>query len=301
MSSIIQAQGILPLFLNVSTSLGSGLIIHGISLGDGNQFFSLGEKIPAVATSASVQTHTPDSTLSPQHPANFLEFVQPDQSIECPEHDFQAYLIAESPRMIYIESFLSEEERQHVMAISNPYYTPAMVYNTETDTATAEGGYRRSETAILPRDSTVKCIERRAQSLQQWTNMALEPLSVQRYQKDGYFVHHHDGFGDSLPNRMSTFNVWLDGNCTGGGTHFPMIPRWEDPALCAFLDCEAAENGTVFKPIAGNALFWQNVAPDGKAYEEMVHAGLVVLEGTKIGLNIWSWVFPNGDFRGQSI
>lgn len=132
--------------------------------------------------------------------------------------------------------------------------------------------------------------------------MALEPLTVQRYQKDGYFLHHLDAVGAGyLPDRRSTFNVWLDGNCTGGGTHFPMIQRWEDPDLCEFLDCQTSENGTVFKPLAGNALFWENITPDGSVYEETVHAGLSVLSGTKIGLNIWSWAFPDGDSRGQSI
>lgn len=132
--------------------------------------------------------------------------------------------------------------------------------------------------------------------------MALEPLAIQRYQKDGYFLHHLDAIGGSiLPDRKSTFNVWLEGKCTGGGTHFPMIPRWEDSALCAFLDCYSTENGTVFKPLAGNALFWENIRPDGSPYEETVHAGLPVLSGTKIGLNIWSWVFPDGDPRGQSM
>lgn len=132
--------------------------------------------------------------------------------------------------------------------------------------------------------------------------MAFEPLTVQRYQQNGYFLHHLDALGMGFfPDRRSTFNVWLDGNCTGGGTHFPMIPRWENPALCAFLDCHTTENGTVFKPLAGNALFWENVAPDGGVYEETVHAGLSVLSGTKIGLNIWSWVFPDGDSRGWSV
>lgn len=47
--------------------------------------------------------------------------------------------------------------------------------------------------------------------------------------------------------------------------------------------------GIIFKPIAGNAIFWENMRRDGSGYWESWHAGLPVESGVKIGLNIWSW------------
>jgi prolyl 4-hydroxylase len=96
---------------------------------------------------------------------------------------------------------------------------------------------------------------------------------------------------------VSTFMVYVDAECEGGGTEFPRVKmpdvgnssRW-----CEFLDCdERFKNedgmGVTFKPISGNAVFWENLGRDGRGYEETFHAGLPVTKGRKIGLNIWSW------------
>jgi prolyl 4-hydroxylase len=46
----------------------------------------------------------------------------------------------------------------------------------------------------------------------------------------------------------------------------------------------------IFKPVAGNAVYWENMRSDGSGYPESWHAGLPVKSGSKIGLNIWSWL-----------
>jgi prolyl 4-hydroxylase len=48
--------------------------------------------------------------------------------------------------------------------------------------------------------------------------------------------------------------------------------------------------GVIFRPIAGNAVYWENMRSDGSGYSESWHAGLPVTSGSKIGLNIWSWL-----------
>jgi prolyl 4-hydroxylase len=95
--------------------------------------------------------------------------------------------------------------------------------------------------------------------------------------------------------------VYVDAQCEGGGTEFPRIqmPDIEKGRWCEFLECgqqrensgdDTKENlGVTFKPIAGNAVFWVNLRPDGRGYAETWHAGLPVVSGWKIGLNIWSW------------
>lgn len=189
--------------------------------------------------------------------------------------------------MLGVNRALSEEEKLHLIEsrwactsehnmvlqpcwyhrqTSTPDYTPALVYDSTTNEAATDGEYRRSETALIRGDSIVKGIEKRAQYLQQWTNMAFKPLSVQRYQKDGYFLHHLDVIGlSTVPDRKSTFNVWLEGNCIGGGTQFPMIPPWEDPALCAFLDCNDKRAG-LFSSLWPEMLYSGRISPRMEIY-----------------------------------
>lgn len=84
----------------------------------------------------------------------------------------------------------------------------------------------------------------------------------------------------------------------GGGTYFPRLPRRSNDARwCRFIGCgdvepivygedeaglvdeESGDNstGVVFKPLAGNAVLWENFRPDGTGYPEAWHAGLRVL------------------------
>jgi prolyl 4-hydroxylase len=142
--------------------------------------------------------------------------------------------------------------------------------------------------------------------------MALERISIQRYDANGFFRHHYDWFGRApRADRISTVNVFLKGvgECTGGGTHFPYLTMPPGAAVgagtaeseaggwCRILDCEAAANGVggvTFLPVPGNAIYWDNVRRDGSGYMETLHAGMPVTSGTKIGLNIWSWAVPEG-------
>lgn len=101
----------------------------------------------------------------------------------------------------------------------------------------------------------------------------------------------------------------------GGGTYFPRMPRRSaDSRWCPFIECEGdaqvaadgefedreggyqppqdnSTTGVVFKPVPGNAVLWENFRSDGtgRPYDETWHAGLRVLGGVKVGLNIWSW------------
>jgi prolyl 4-hydroxylase len=93
--------------------------------------------------------------------------------------------------------------------------------------------------------------------------------------------------------------VYVAANCTGGGTHFPRLQKPVDRSWCRFIECDAEPSnqggkedlsqGVIFKPIAGNAVFWENMRSDGTGYSESWHAGLPVTKGSKVGLNIWSW------------
>jgi prolyl 4-hydroxylase len=91
---------------------------------------------------------------------------------------------------------------------------------------------------------------------------------------------------------VSSFFAFLLSNCTGGTTAFTRLARPEAPEWCDVLQCydekgEEVERVEVL-PIVGNAVFWWNLDPDGVGDDDTMHAGTPVVNGTKIGLNIWT-------------
>lgn len=126
-------------------------------------------------------------------------------------------------------------------------------------------------------------------------NTLIEASRIQRYYRDGHFSYHFDALSDSAAvesfgNRVSTFMIYLEGNITGGGTHFPLLDtRFNSDDRCEIIDCSGDRNGTTFRPIPGNALFWMNVQGNGRRHPATIHAGLPVNSGVKTIWNIWLW------------
>jgi prolyl 4-hydroxylase len=149
--------------------------------------------------------------------------------------------------------------------------------------------------------AVIKCIEERASHFQGNTPVEnIENLQAVKYQAGGRFNPHYDwlyeatgGFGlDTSGNRESSFFVYLEANCTGGSTNFPAVDRPVEREWCETLNC-VDEGGkqvkTVeVKPKVGRAIFWWNVDAWGDVDEMTLHAGAPVVEGSKIGLNIWT-------------
>lgn len=85
--------------------------------------------------------------------------------------------------------------------------------------------------------------------------------------------------------------VYLAANCTGGGTRFPLLQMPGDERWCDVLDCgdgAREAGGVTFLPRAGAAVFWENFDAEGRGWKEGLHAALPVVDGYKVGLNIWS-------------
>lgn len=94
----------------------------------------------------------------------------------------------------------------------------------------------------------------------------------------------------------------VSNDTTGGGTNFPVLDAPRDERWCEVVDCdEPWENGVTFRPVEGNAVYWENVLPvSGVGDERTLHAGLPVVTGEKIGMNIWTRQAPLGeDIRGK--
>jgi prolyl 4-hydroxylase len=75
----------------------------------------------------------------------------------------------------------------------------------------------------------------------------------------------------------------------------------EEGKWCEYIDCdEEWEKGVTFRPVEGNAVFWVNLQEDGHGDERVLHAGLPVTSGKKLGMNIWTREGPlSREFRGD--
>ncbi|KLU84257.1 oxidoreductase [Magnaporthiopsis poae ATCC 64411] len=223
----------------------------------------------------------------------------------CPPDTYTVHIVSRRPLVLYLEGFVSAAERTHLLGLADPAF--------ETSTVADDGGVRVdasvrvSDVAVVERTPTTRCVEARARALQGWRDEVwIERLRVQRYGVGGKYGHHFDwmdarhGYG-----RVSSMMVWLDdgaGSLVGGGTDFPLLRRPSaDTRWCRFIQCPETNNdtnsnsnqqrGVVFKPVVGNAVYWENFPPGtfaGPGYDESWHAGLPVEAGVKVGLNIWS-------------
>ncbi|KAK8873444.1 prolyl 4-hydroxylase alpha subunit [Apiospora arundinis] len=310
-------QAILPAFALVeqnAAQLNSWNVVDLLVDHDVLQILSPGSEGVLAGFNGRVHEARPDSDYPfgskkepeaepPRNPADSIEFVDIDSGLQCEDYPLDGYVLHQDPLVMYIPSFVKPSEAAHIIDISEPGFGPAYVENDGKVVQDAES--RRSETSMPPRDQTVRCIEQRVRNIQTWQprdKKKLETLSTQRYQVGGFFTLHYDYFAQpGQPDRASTLNVYLEANCTGGGTHFPLLPRPRDPAWCEYIECgtteeaEGAEeplDGVVFKPIPGNAIYWENLREDGTGYNETLHQGLSIKSGVKIGMNAWSWVFP---------
>ncbi|CAG8220508.1 unnamed protein product [Penicillium nalgiovense] len=232
-------------------------------------------------------------------------FISPEDGVpfSCPSAEgYSVHLLSHEPLIMYIENFISETEANHILDMSVNKYTPSIVYDGQTERI--DPTKRLSDRALLDRDDTVRCLEDRARAFQGWRpDLYIERMWAQRYNASGHYRHHYDWAGSLARggDRFSTFMVYLEADCEGGGTNFPRLRMPDGEGWCRFLDCEQdgkgkgkgkAEMGITFKPIKGNAVFWENLRQDGTGYPETWHAAFPVTKGTKVGLNVWSWYQP---------
>jgi hypothetical protein len=61
------------------------------------------------AFQSTLQAHTPDDPIAG------IEFIQPDDSLPCPNQPLRAYLLNQDPLVIYIENFISANESDHLI------------------------------------------------------------------------------------------------------------------------------------------------------------------------------------------
>ncbi|KAF2860735.1 hypothetical protein K470DRAFT_257752 [Piedraia hortae CBS 480.64] len=193
--------------------------------------------------------------------------------------------------------------------ISEESFKPATIHNADEEVfdPSVRNSFIAPLSQLARQDSivgkTVQCLESRALSFQGWpAHSYIEPLYTQKYVPGGHYSLHYDwGSANKNARRESTFMVYVsasgDGGFEGGGTWFPRLSSpvseecGNDSQWCEYIECGGQREGVTFRPKAGRAVFWRNFDANGMGYKELIHAGLEVKKGVKVGLNIWTWYY----------
>jgi prolyl 4-hydroxylase len=245
-------------------------------------------------------------------------FQQPEgRGVTCEHPAYRVHIMSSEPLVVYIRDFLTEGERRHlldarcVLAVNE---TRMVNINGDTGAYGSEGRFRHSavadgqrgarrtsQSAYVARDDIIKCIEERALSVQGYDvpSSHLEPLQLVKYAPEEEYHFHTDWFADPAytfsangGNRVSSFFAYVRtcNDTTGGGTNFPLLDPPVDQRWCDIVDCdEPWDHGLTFRPVEGNAIYWENLRSDKRSGNyKTLHAGLPLNTGEKVGLNIWT-------------
>ena len=274
--------------------------------------------LPAIPSIPSIPSIFDSFRIQRGQPLDELAATLPNG---CPAHKFKSVRhLSRAPDIMIIEGFLTPEEADVLVEVayltlssranlfSDPLFEESKVVSY-VDTGNLDKSYRDSWSAYLPepenppqsnQHQVIRCIEDRATRFQGHRPIVnLEALQVVKYHDKQQFREHTDWFDAELDegvktygNRESSFFVYLVTNCTGGTTAFTKVPRPKAPEWCDVLVChDEAGNETEWvevRPKVGTAIFWYNLDANGVGDEFTLHAGTPVINGTKIGLNIWT-------------
>ncbi|GAP91604.1 putative 2OG-Fe oxygenase family Oxidoreductase [Rosellinia necatrix] len=241
------------------------------------------------------------SSPSPPPPPPSSQSNSSSDDLRCEDQSYKTELISLDPLVIYIRDFLNSRDIEGILKIGEGRFNPSVV---NQGGKLIQDPYRTSWSAALPaEDPAVKCVLERSRS---FLGTVLDPdedemgvPQLVRYTAGQEYNLHHDWMRmpqaafDGSPrtfNRVASFFVTLQDNCTEGETWFPFIkavspqPKEADGSR---LWREHADGGLAFRPIAGNGIFWVNLFPNGTGDTRTVHAGLPVTSGLKTAMNIW--------------
>ncbi|OAA33228.1 Prolyl 4-hydroxylase, alpha subunit [Moelleriella libera RCEF 2490] len=255
---------------------------------------------PSVLGSAAFLAHAASSEAQAQSPLS--------SDYTCAHPPYAVHIVSKSPFVMYLEGFLTSDERLHLLQLAHGQFSHSAVLDANGESSIHSA--RTSQSTPVERSPIVRCIEERALNFQGFDvpSSHLEPIQLVKYVPTEHYHFHTDWFTDDSyttatngGNRATSFFGYVQAeNVTGGGTNFPMLEPPADEEWCRFIDCdEEYDKGVTFRPVEGNAVYWENMV-DGKGDPRVLHAGLPVVGGEKVGMNIWTRQGPLPDeIRGH--
>jgi prolyl 4-hydroxylase len=231
----------------------------------------------------------------------WTRFSSSSKDVRCEHQRYTTEVISLDPLVIYIRNFFGPKDIENILQAGEDNFNPSVVHQNGR---MIQNPYRTSWSAGLePDDPAVRCVLERSRK---FLGTVLDPMEDEmgvpqlvRYTEGQKYNLHHDWMRvpqaafDGSPrsfNRVASFFVILQDNCTGGETWFPFInavspqPKEKDDGR---LWHEHGDGGLAFRPVAGNAIFWINLFANGTGDTRTVHAGLPVTGGLKTAMNIW--------------
>jgi len=240
-------------------------------------------------------------------PASWQSYIcssntaSPSVEDACESHRYTTEVISTDPLMIYINDFVHPDLAESLLELGEPHFKKSEVFLHGRKVPSSQ---RTSQSAgIPPSDPSTSCILSRAR---RFMGSTLSPdgdfgtPQLVRYEAGQKFDLHYDWYDtpQRLPdgrrfNRVASFFVFLQDECTEGETWFPHIEEnivsGEERTKGKMRIHE--NGGMAFRPMKGNALFWLNLHRNGTGDHRVRHAGLPLGEGTKTAMNLWARKF----------
>ncbi|ROT37811.1 oxidoreductase [Sodiomyces alkalinus F11] len=228
------------------------------------------------------------------------------EGYKCDHSGYEISLLSADPVVIYIENFLTPFERQHMMRVTNGTFYRSNVAGAEGDVVS---NVRTSSSTTAPSDEVARCISERARHFQglDMPSTNIEPIQLVRYNPGEQYQFHVDWFNKEATkpgghadvgrggNRVSSFFAYVSvsDDIVGGGTAFPKLKPPPGNGWCKFIECDNDyDSGVTFRAVEGNAVYWSNLRQDPAGMRvgdvRVLHAGLPVIKGQKVGMNIWT-------------
>ncbi|KAM3446478.1 hypothetical protein MY3296_009637 [Beauveria thailandica] len=246
--------------------------------------------------------------LSPQCPGIGV-------AIDCTTYkcgqNYTVEILSIDPLAIYLNNFLDDAEIRYLLALGENIYRPSEVVSHSGNVVNTT--VRSSESAFLPADDVVcKCLISRMKSLLgNVQHEHVESLQMVRYAASGDRYRLHTDWSVAAKNntdeasgnprqsrRLGTILVYLEDSCTGGETYFPLLNGVSDSADGDKFAVAKQGQGLLVRPKRGNGVFWNNIHANGTGDDRVVHAGLPIKSGVKVGLNMWSTYYFDAPLVG---
>ncbi|KAI1816865.1 hypothetical protein GGS20DRAFT_535846 [Poronia punctata] len=263
------------------------------------------------------------STTSGTNSSSSDNKTEYENEYTCSRQAYTTEIISLDPLVIYIHDFFSPPDINEILKVGSDKFKPSVVHKNGK---MVQNPYRTSMSAVLSaKEPSVNCILERSKK---FLGTILDPVEdemgvpqlVQYTAGQEYNLHHDwmripqaafDGSARTF-NRVASFFVTLQDNCTGGETWFPQVNPVVGTTTTTTLDEEDEDEdetrlwrrhedgGIAFKPVAGNAIFWVNLFANGTGDGRTVHAGLPVTDGLKTAMNIWPRQYRHNKAQGST-